>query len=105
MAATNMACQQCCITNHMTGYNTYTNALLMCACGATGGCATACAQSACKMPPSNPMMGDACDTCINNAVQAADGGAGACDQALQTACQGDTDCVALIQCIQPCPAM
>ena len=99
--SSNSACQQCCSTNHATGYQTFVNALLQCGCSATGGCQSACAATACASTPQNP---DAtCTTCLDNVQQEPDGGAGPCAASIQSACQADTDCInGFIACAQPC---
>ncbi len=87
-------CIDCCVTNHMTGYETYLTAFLGCACQ-TSVCKTECAATICAATPANP---DAkCDACLNGTKTAV------CDAPVQSACSADTDCTALMGCAQTCP--
>jgi hypothetical protein len=100
-ASTAQACGQCCATNHASGYKTFTDSLLACACGGTGAdggapCATACVDTFCKSPPANPTA--TCNTCLQSSV----GATGACTDTVGTACQGSADCVAEQKCIALC---
>jgi len=96
--STQSTCEQCCLSVHPTGYNTYFQALQTCACTSPGVCATDCATEACAGNPTTP--GDACDTCMNGALTQ---GTGACYTAVDTACTGDPDCTDLFMtCIPPC---
>lgn len=99
--STNQACQECCIQNHQSGYQTYLGAMLACACGTgdagAGVCATECKDTACKNPPAQPDA--ACNTCLQNALSSQ---SSACAQPVSTACQSDKDCTALATCAQPC---
>ena len=100
--ATNAACQQCCVTNHMHGYNTYLTSEMACACGTTGVCKTQCATEFCASAQTT--QGDACDTCLNNSLSA-DGG-GTCLTPVTNACLADADCLALLSttgCVSGCP--
>jgi hypothetical protein len=102
---TAQACQTCCAQGHQKGYQTYFGALLACACtgaggdaGAAGACAAECKDTVCKATPSNPDA--ACNACLSEVL--ADQSA-ACTAPLTSACQADTDCVALLGCAQGCP--
>jgi hypothetical protein len=101
---TNATCQQCCAQVHTSGYQTFANALLQCACGNTGGCATVCGMSACASSPSAPSPGDACDTCISQDVVPGDGGTTACDKPIVDACGADPNCGAFALCARACVA-
>ena len=47
----------------------------------------------------------ACIECIDGPAQIApDGGPGACDSAINTACSADPNCVAWNTCVGTCPA-
>lgn len=99
--STQQACAECCIKNHTKGYQTFVSALLGCACGGAGDggagpCATACKDTACSSPPSNP------DASCNSCLQGILGASGACNQAVADACQPDADCVAEQTCLAPC---
>jgi hypothetical protein len=98
------ACGQCCIKNHMTGYNTFIKSITDCACQGTGAadggvapCATECKDTFCKNPPAQ--VDKTCDTCLQNSV----GQTGACIETVSKACQADTDCLAEQKCISGCP--
>jgi hypothetical protein len=91
-------CEQCCLTVHPSGYNTYHAALQNCLCTSPGACVTECATETCAGNPTT--SGDTCDTCVTGALTM---GTGACYTAVDTACQGDPDCVSLFSdCIPPC---
>jgi len=72
-----------------------------CACGTMGACQTQCATEYCMT--GMVTTGDACDTCLNNAVQTADGGMGPCFNQVVTACMNNPDCAAYITCANGCP--
>lgn len=106
--ATAETCQNCCATQQPTddvglneGYEVFANALLSCACAANGPCATACETEACN--GGQVTQGDACNTCLNDAQIAADGGPGACQSALVSACNGSTACQDWYACVSGCP--
>lgn len=63
--------------------------------GGTGPCATQCAQSLCAPTPVDSQPGDPCDTCVNNSL----GQGQACNAPVVNACKADTDCVALLTCV------
>lgn len=104
-------CLNCCETSppddssgYNTGYDTFINALLGCACGtssAPGPCATTCGSTVCASTPSAPSS--ACVTCVNDSLQAADGGEGACYTAVDKACTADPNCVTYNNCANGCP--
>ena len=100
--ATLRACGTCCATNHASGYKTFTDTLVACACngtgadGGTGPCATDCAGTICKTPPANPTA--ACSTCL----QASVGQTGACGETVATTCMASSDCLAEQKCITQC---
>lgn len=100
--ATLQGCATCCATNHQDGYATFTGALLGCACngtgadGGTGPCATDCAATACASTPANP------DATCNACLQASVGQAGACQQAVGSACTAEPDCLAQQKCVAQC---
>ncbi len=95
-------CAQCCATNHPTGYKTFADTLLACACegtGADGGagpCAEDCADTACNSTPAQPTA--ACNTCLQNSV----GQGGGCQQAVSDACTAEADCLAQQKCVAQC---
>jgi hypothetical protein len=96
--STKLDCEQCCLGVHKPGYAVYDTALKGCACGSSGACATECATEYCA--GKSPAQGDACYTCINNALAPS---TGTCYGAVGTACTADTDCNTLFQtCIPPC---
>ena len=96
--ATKAGCEQCCISNHKTGYGTYTTALTQCACTSPGACQTQCATEYCVGKPTSP--GDACTNCLTASLMSM---TGSCYNPLNAACQGDPDCVDLFgTCIPPC---
>jgi hypothetical protein len=88
-----------------TGYDTWANALVTCACGtssAPGVCYSECSATLCASTPTNPTA--ACLACVNGPAQeASDGGPGACASAISTACKADTNCVAWESCVGTCP--
>lgn len=93
-------CQQCCLTLHAEGYQVYDSTLNTCACQSPGACASECANEACANQPTT--AGDACDTCMNQALTST----GACYNSVASACQGDPDCTTLFgTCIPPCENM
>lgn len=91
------SCGQCCQTEHEKGSTTYLTALLECACQADV-CATACKTTYCAATPKNADA--ACEECIDGEAFGT-----ACEAPIQTACEADADCVALIQCAQPCASI
>lgn len=108
--STNDACQTCCDSAPPTddtgtneGYDVFIDALLTCACATNGPCASdaTCGTTVCAATPQNPNT--ACTTCLNDAQVEADGGAGPCQSAIQTACNGSSDCMAFATCVQGCP--
>lgn len=97
---TKAQCEQCCLTVHQEGYQVYNSTLTQCACQSPGTCASDCASEACANQPTT--QGDACDTCMTNALSSS----GDCYDAVSTACQGDPDCTELFEtCIPPCENM
>lgn len=80
-------CVGCCYQLHSKGNSVIQAAFEACACVTPGTCATACAASYCA---NGGTIDAACDACLN--------GATGCESAAVTACHGDPDCVALIQC-------
>ena len=96
--STKSTCEQCCLKVHPTGYTTYHQALQTCTCTTPGTCSTECATESCAGKATT--SGDACDTCITSSLTS---GTGACYTPVDSACQGDPDCVTLFQtCIPPC---
>lgn len=95
-------CAQCCATNHPSGYKTFADTLLACACdgtgadGGTGPCATDCQDTACASTPATPTA--ACNTCLQGSV----GSGGACQQAVSDACTAEQDCLAQQKCVAQC---
>lgn len=84
------ACFECCEANHPGGAQPYDEALRTCLCAATA-CATACAASVCASDPTDPTEGDACWTCIDDAVE--------CEAKAEAACDASAACTALAECI------
>lgn len=106
---TQSACATCCgPTNHPSGYAIFVSSLTECACSGTGAadggaapCATACATSICKTPPSQPDT--TCNTCLQASVNN-----GACAQHVSDKCGVSPDCMAQQKCVAKCqgkPAM
>jgi hypothetical protein len=98
---TQVLCVNCCSSNHMSGYQTFANALVACGCATGGPCVTACMATVCADPTAAPDM--TCLTCLNiMAQEAPDGGPGPCISQINDACNGDPDCEALGTCEGPC---
>lgn len=100
--ATLQGCAQCCATNHPTGYKTFSDTLLACACEGTGAdagaapCAADCADTACASTPAQPT--GACNTCLQGSV----GQDGACQVAVSEACTAEQDCLDQQKCVAQC---
>ena len=84
------ACYECCEANHPGGAEPYDETLRTCLCAASA-CATECAESVCATTPTDPVEGDACSTCINDAVD--------CEAKAGAACDASAACTALAECI------
>ena len=91
-----MACRACCRNAHMTGVQTYNNAIHTCVC--TGNKCPACANNYCG--PDGGQPSNQCNNC-GLATLVPDGGA--CFGPVFTACQQSPDCVAYGQCLNACP--
>jgi hypothetical protein len=89
-------CLNCCSCFHQHGVTTFDQSIANCACQASV-CRQQCANSLCAQNPTSPSQGDACDNCVNAALQP-DAGAG-CMQQVVIACNADRDCVGLLQCV------
>lgn len=102
--ATGAACGSCCETNHAAGAKVMGDAYFGCLCGSSGACQTQCAKSDCSMDQNAPAPtpGDACDKCQQQ--NAPGDGTGKCDKQVDTACNADADCSALMKCYDSCPA-
>jgi hypothetical protein len=102
--ATLQACGECCVTNHPQGYQVFQDTVLGCGCegnGADGGigpCATECAVTSCTGTATPTPPDQACETCLQKAVNQG----GACQEAFSTACTAEPDCLAEQKCIAPC---
>jgi hypothetical protein len=102
MSSSGMACVMCCQSGHPMGIKNLVMYVQGCVCGNNGVCAMDCANEYCMN--GSGMPGDACDTCIQSSVATADGGMGACYNAVSGGCMGDTECTAYVGCIGGCPA-
>lgn len=97
-----LKCGTCCATNHPSGYKTFTDSLLACACNGTGAdsgappCAADCADTICKTPPANGST--ACSACLQTSV----GQGGACGETVSATCMASADCLAEQKCIAQC---
>jgi hypothetical protein len=93
------SCLACCDDLYRKGAKAYASAVVTCACGSGGKCASECAKEACASPPVLPTSGDACDQCIGNVLneQAAD--AGACVLAVTEQCNENVDCALYANCV------
>jgi hypothetical protein len=89
---TQTACANCCATASPEGINTLNTAIVSCACGTSGGCATECATEVCDDVPATD--GDECYTCLSSLL----GTTGACYTPVQTACLADPGCAAYLSC-------
>jgi hypothetical protein len=98
--ASSALCQKCCVQVHAHGQQTAQTALTACACGTSGVCQSQCASEFCAQQPT--YYGDACETCMSNAL-APDAGAAGCYNQVTQACQSDPDCGALGRCTGNCP--
>jgi hypothetical protein len=84
------ACYDCCDALHPGGEDTYFQAFFDCACQPSV-CGDECGSTACSRNGPNPVDGDACDTCLDQAD--------ACYDEANTACDANAACVAGSQCI------
>jgi hypothetical protein len=80
-------CVTCCQTNCPTGIADLVKIIQACACGSGGPCASKCANEYCVDGTVNT-SGDACDTCIGNAVNPG----GQCATPVTSGCSGDAPC-------------
>jgi len=99
-AEAEMACIDCCQTNHTSGIQALVMAIQSCACGTGGPCATTCASEYCANGAVNT-TGDACDTCISNSLDPDAGGA--CLTPVETACGAGSACDQYLSCANGCP--
>ena len=101
-AMTAAACGTCCEGRHPAGKQVREDASEACMCGAAGKCQTECAQTDCNADGgAESVTGDACDLCEKK--NDPDEGTGPCTAPIETACNGNPDCVALTKCEDECP--
>jgi hypothetical protein len=89
-------CLTCCDDNFQAGVKRLDELLADCVCQE---CATECAASLCAATPSEPKMGDACDTCVSTSIDMG----GACLMPTAVACTRDKICAPYATCIGSCP--
>jgi hypothetical protein len=90
--STQSACADCCASDHPSGISTLNSAIVSCACGTTGPCASACATEVCVDVPAT--SGDACYTCLSTALSST----GPCDAPVDKSCMADPGCAAYLSC-------
>lgn len=94
------ACVNCCIGDHQAGACTVTLAIYSDCCPL---CQSQCATEFCANPRQRVTPGDACDICLDDALNPPLPDAG-CNSQVAAACNADPDCVAFEQsCLPTCP--
>jgi hypothetical protein len=92
---TSNACVNCCATDHKTGNDYFNMQLQHCECTSPGACSFECNSTFCLDPTDT--SDSLCQSCIQSNATAG----GTCD--VSAKCMTDTDCAALLTCVQACP--
>ena len=94
-----MTCIDCCQVAYMEGAETFSSAIVACACSSTGNCESDCKTSVCAKTPSNPAAGSSCAKCLDMVLATG----GACVTPVSNACNADPVCVSYVDCASGCP--